>query len=264
MSACSTLSPKEEKKIKEVKKHHSKIEFQYKKLHQKVTLLYEKVDTSIFLKKKCQNFETQDYQTNSCDFEIMPPYIVYHENNLIFYISSKDIHKLPYPDVTRAYFRINQRKIFLDSLGGSNDSISKYPVNIPSRHRPLPNILRDVSVFSLKDRKFLSCIGSIFINSTSVSRFVFLFDITKPNIPYLLLADYQESADTYCFGDWDSDGNLDYFHKIYRMQETKKLYVRNLKNDVWAIDSTKYIFLEGTFHKQIINVDKSKWYFDLK
>ncbi len=264
MSACSTLSPKEEKKIKEVKKHHSKIEFQYKKLHQKSTLKYKEVDSFSVFKNKPEIFKSINYDTQFRDLEITTN-ITFHENSKIFYKDFKgDFDKITYSDVVRAYFLVNQEKMYLDNLVFSIDNISKLQTKLKQTDRPAWYVYNNSFVFQLKNKKFISCFGNAVLeNSTNILRFIFLFDITT-NIPKLVLANSQESNDIDCFGDWDNDGNLDYFHKTYRMQETKKLYVQSLKNDVWVTDSTKYIFLEGTFQKQIINVDKSKWYFDLK
>ncbi len=268
--SCDTNSSKKETLQvikKQEKKQESKIIFEYKKLHQKPILVYKKADSLSLFKNKRQSFRTQDYMTDFQDFEITPN-IWFHQNGILFRINQKENLRLP--DITRAYFTFNYKKVFLDYV--IFEKLSKENTEEPESNeeyhfnyfRHFPYHLESVYNFQLGKKTFVVVfMWTVFTNSTNFSMKIALFDITT-NIPKLVLVDSQESKNMDCFGDWDNDGNLDYFHKTYRVQETKKLYVQSLKNDVWTTDSTKYIFLEGSFQKQIINVDKSKWYFDLK
>ncbi len=259
--SCDTRSSKKEKLQiikKEEKKQENKIEFQYKKLHQKSTLKYKEVDILNLFKNERQGFRTQDYMTDFQDFEITPN-IWFHQNGMLFRINQKENVRLP--DITRAYFTFNYKKVFLDYIFYGSHQKDEYYFSF-SFH--VPYFLQRVYNLEIGQKKYLLIYVYGHFNGTTVYDMnIFVFDTTT-NTPKLVLANSQESKNMDCFGDWDNDGNLDYFHKIYRMQETKKLYVQSLKNDVWVTDSTKYIFLEGSFHKQIINGDKSKWYFDLK
>lgn len=257
--SCNADYSKKEKLQTEniIKQKTEKITFQYNKLHQKSTLNYQKVDTNILFKNKIQLLKNEDYDTEFHDIEITPN-IIFHQNGIIHW---KNNDKKPFSDMIRAYFLLNHKQIFLDDIFFSKDSTKNW---WKKGHYPYIYPLKSVYNLQLKEKKFVIVyINTYLSNSTDFAMNIFLFDITS-EIPHLVLVDRQESINMDCFGDWNNDGNLDYFHKKYRMQETKKLYVKTFKNDIWVTDSTKYIYLEGNFHQQIINIDKSRWYFDLK
>lgn len=255
--SCNIDYSKKEKlqNKKIIKQENNKISFEYKKLHQKPTLKYKKIDSIFDYKNKIKKIETENYITDFCDFDITHK-IRFHQNGVFFIKNNK---KTNFPDITRAYFLFDGKQIFVEDYLIPKDTLSSIKGYAPRVYH-----LKNAYKIEIGQKKFIAVyINNLLSNFTNFNMMIFLFDITSQTAS-LILAEKQGSSNVDCFGDWNDDGNLDYFHKIGRMETTEKIYVKSLKNNIWVTDSTKYIFLEGNFHQQIIHIKKSKWYFGLK
>ncbi|MEO1654501.1 MAG: hypothetical protein AAFU64_13230, partial [Bacteroidota bacterium] len=97
-------------------------------------------------------------------------------------------------------------------------------------------------------------------NSTYPNFLMCLFDLSNQEMPELILSEYQASYEIHCLGDFNQDGRLDYAHRV---QLGDKLICKSLRKGEFKEMKHYFLTIVHSPHEPKIDLDKSKWFFDL-
>ena len=157
----------------------------------------------------------------------------------------------PWANHDRDYMKIAGKKFIFDQI----ISEKSYP------HWDLRPFTNSVDyLFYFNGRRYFAAFFCSSTASTHPNLLLCLFDLTTKVAPELIFFEYQASFDIHCLGDFNQDGNLDF---ASRDQLGNKLICKTLKNNKFEEIEGYYLTIVDSPHEPKIDLDKSKWFFDL-
>lgn len=167
-----------------------------------------------------------------------------------------DSSATPYLSHDRDYLQVGNVQYMFDKMFQEMLNLEKY-----NAFEKRLYFLVNACSFSFNDRKYVVAFVNGAHNSNYPNCLTMLFDMTVKEKPELILCEYQASSMVDCFGDFNQDGNLDY---AYREQLGNKLICKTLKNGSFEEVKGYYLTIVDSPHEPKIDLNKSKWFFDLK
>jgi hypothetical protein len=239
------LSNKIEKDTKYNFQHNNYVSFKYS-LISKIRVNYHTISDSNFriIETKNINFGLKN-QTTLDIKEIDKEYRIYLHNY--------NFHEDIYPYYRDKIF-ILDKSYYIDSL--------LYNKKFNSKSKPLHLAYMIGYKFWYNNKSYIGLYFNNLLNPTSnPNYYVILFDITDKNNIKIIATDEQASYNIDCFGDFNGDGFLDFAYWYY-YTDTLKCYT--IKNNTLNIIKDKYLVLKESENRYKIDINKSKWFFEIK
>lgn len=159
------------------------------------------------------------------------------------------------PTITqRDYITYRGRKILIDSLFWKD--------NLPTDNTFM-TLFDNMYKFTLSKHTYLALFAWDGRKSTSRPNFlVLLIDYSNPDEISFPLVDYQASEDINCFGDFNSDGELDYIKWGVGWEYCDTVFSYSLINGVFTLDKEHYVTIdkEVAIGEYEIDFRKSHWW----